>query len=81
MFQTINERVDIIGSYSRGPFAPKKMRWRGKIYPIEQVTLISDIRDGDVKKRLYSWTSGKELYRLTFHRETEIWILEEIWVE
>lgn len=81
MFQTIGERVEVIGSYSKGPFYPKKMKWNGRIFAIEKVTLISDIRDGDVKKRLYSFTSGKDLYRLMFNRETENWMLEEIWVE
>ncbi len=81
MFQTISERVEVVGSYAKGPFHPRKMKWNGKIFAIETVTLISDIRDGDVKKRLYSFTNGKDLYRLMFNRDTEQWVLEEIWVE
>ncbi len=81
MFQSINERVEVAGSYGKGPFHPRKMKWKGQIFEIEKITLISDIRDGDVKKRLYSFTSGKELYRLLFNRDTEMWMLEEIWVE
>ena len=81
MFQKIDERVDVVGSYGKGPFVPKKMRWNGRVFGIEKVTLISEIRDGLVKKRLYSFTSGKDLYRLMFNRETENWMLEEIWVE
>lgn len=81
MFQSINERVQVAGSYGKGPFQPKKMKWKERVFPIEKITLISDIKDGEVKKRLYSFTSGKDLYRLMFNRETEVWVLEEIWVE
>jgi hypothetical protein len=81
MFHTIGEKVEVAGVYAKGYFTPKKLKWGTKILQIEKVTLVSEIRDGDTKKRIYSFTSGKELYRLLFDRETEVWVLEELWVE
>ena len=81
MFQRIDEKVDIIGLYTKGHFLPKKMKWNGRVFPIDKITLVTEVRDGEVKKRLYSFVSGKDLYRLLFNRETEMWVLEEIWVE
>lgn len=81
MFQTIGEKVAVAGVYSRGAFLPKKIQWGERILVIAEITLITDIKDGLVKKRMYSLLSGKELYRLIFNRDTETWVLEEVWVE
>ena len=67
--------------YKQTAFIPKKIKWGERILLIQEITLVSEIRDGKVKKRLYSVLCGKDLYRLLFDRETEIWTLEEIWVE
>lgn len=81
MFQTIDETIAVAGVYQRSRFVPKKFLWKDREYRIENVTLISEVRDGQIKKRLYSVLCGKQLYRLLFNRETENWTLTEIWVE
>lgn len=81
MFQTITEKIEVAGVYQKAMFTPKRFLWRHKIYTIQQVTLISDLRDGQVRKRLYSVLALGTLYRLMFNRETEHWTLEEIWYE
>lgn len=81
MFQKIGERIAVAGVYKGSLFTPKKFSWKTRIFTIEKVTLISDTRDGMVRKRIYSVLSGKTLYRLLFNRETEHWTLEELWVE
>lgn len=81
MFQTIAEKIEVAGVYRNAQFIPKKIQWRKKILLIKEITLITDIRDGQVRKRMYSVMCGNELYRIVFNRDTEVWILEEIWVE
>lgn len=81
MFQMIGEKVDVIGLYTKAHFLPKKIKWAGKVLLVEKLTLISEIRDGEVKKRMYSFTNGVNMYRLLFNRDTEVWTLEEVWVE
>lgn len=81
MFQTIGEAISVAGVYDAHTFVPKKFQWKKKVYLIEEITLISEIRDGQIKKRLYSVLCGKQLYRLLFNRATEHWTLEELWVE
>ncbi len=81
MFQTIGEKIEIAGVYKNAAFFPKKMKWRQRILVIEKITLITEIRDGHIKKRMYSFVNKTNLYRVVFNRETEIWILEEIWFE
>ena len=81
MYQLISEPIDVAGVFTKSTFIPKKFRWNNREYLIEQITLKSDTRDGGVKKRLYSVMVGKELYRLTFNREMETWMLEEVWID
>ncbi len=81
MYQTIHEEISILGVYSKSKFIPKKFKWKNKNYTIDQITLISDTRDGNIKKRLYSVISKGNVYRLEFNRKTEKWLLEEIWVD
>jgi len=71
----------MVGSYTQGHFKPRKFRWHSRILPIDQITLQSDVKDGDVKKRLFSVVVGSEVYRLEFNRDSEQWWLKEIWVE
>lgn len=81
MYQRIDEKVAVAGVYNHSTFLPKKFQWGPKTYTVEKITLISDIREGDIRKRLYSVLSQGTLYRLLFNRNTENWNLEEIWLE
>lgn len=81
MYQTIEEPIEVAGVYTKSTFIPKKFRWKQREYLIKEITLKSDTKDGGVRKRLYSVLVGKELYRLTFNREDETWMLEEVWID
>lgn len=80
-YQCINEIISVVGIYKNYTFIPHKFKWNQKIYPINQVTLTSNVKDGGVKKRLYSVVSQSNTYRLEFNRDTETWYLLEVWVE
>lgn len=81
MYQTIHEKILVWGVYRQAQFAPQKFVWRLASYPVDKITLVSDLKEGLVKKRIYSLISRGNMYRLSFNRETEIWFLEEIWCE
>ena len=81
MYQRIAEKIAVAGWYTRGTFAPRKFRWRERDYPISQITLKSDVKDGGVRYRIYSVMANQELYRLSFDRDNEQWELTELWVE
>jgi len=81
VYQTIAETIAVAGVYQHFRFIPRKFKWGSREYLIDQVTLVSDIKDSGVKKRLYSVLSGPNLYRLEFNRETEGWRLQEVWCD
>ena len=81
MFQTVKEKISVVGVYSQAQFVPKKFLWQQRVYPVEQITFISEIRDAAVGKRQYSVISGGNSYRLIFDRSEELWELAELWCE
>ena len=81
MYQTIGEKVSVAGVYQQGKFSPRKILWGNRTYDIDQVTFISDEKDGGVAKRTYSIVARGNVYRLAFNRSTEIWTLMEVWYE
>lgn len=78
MFTPIEESVAVAGVYEKASFFPRVFLWRGRKYPIEKITLVSDIKDGSARQRVYSVLSGETLYRLLFDREKEGWQLVAI---
>jgi hypothetical protein len=84
MYQTIAEPIAVIGRYSARPgavFQPVKFQWRQRTYLIEKITLLTEIKDGLTRSRMYSVLVKGTLYRLLFNRELQKWSLEEVWVE
>jgi hypothetical protein len=81
MYQTIHEKVAVVGVYNHAAFAPKKFLWKGRTYRVDEITLVSDVKDGGVQRRLYGVVAGGNVYRLAFNRMSETWMLEEVWCE
>ncbi len=81
MLTPVGEPVAVLGSYAHATFSPRKFKWRERVFSITEVTFVTDVKDGGVKKRTYSVLSGGTLYRLEFNRDTEDWCLAEIWCE
>jgi len=81
MYQKIDQLIWVAGSYQKAKFKPIKFKWQNREIKIDRITLISDFKDGAIKKRYYSVVAGSELYRLEFNRDSENWYLREIWVE
>lgn len=81
MYQPINEKISVVGIYDQSQFTPKKFKWRGRVYPISEITLTADTKDGGVRNRLYSVVAEANVYRIKFNRDSEAWLLEEVWYE
>ncbi len=81
MFTTVHELIEVAGVYRQSGFLPKKFCWKNKVYAVDQVTAVAEIRDGQTKQRRYSVTSGGNVYRLLMHRDREVWWLEEIYCD
>lgn len=81
MYISIMESISVAGTYASTGFTPKKFLWKRKTYPIDTITLITNIKDGGVLSRMYSVVSQNNMYRLLFNRTIERWTLMEVWCE
>lgn len=81
MYQTITEPIEVAAVFRQGKVMPKKFKWRQRVYPIDQITLSADFKDGGVRQRLYAVVAAGNTYRLRYNRESEQWLLVEVWVE
>lgn len=87
MYQTIGENIIVIAAYYQtrkprvGKLVPKKFLWRNQTYVIEEITLVNDTKDGGVRKSTFSAIVKGNIYRISFNRETEDWVLEEVWYD
>lgn len=81
MYQNVGEKISVVGVYRYAQFVPRKFLWQDKVYRVDQITFIAEIRDSQVGKRQYSVVSGGNSYRLLFDRSEEVWELAEVWCE
>ena len=81
MYQIIHERIEVAGVYKNARFEVRKFLWKDREFKVSEVTLVSDVRDGAARLRWYSVVAKGTVYRIIFNRETEVWWLEEVWVE
>lgn len=81
MYQTIHEAIAVAGVFKQGKFQPAKFRWQHTTYQVDEITLMSDTKDGGVRQRHYAVVSGANVYRLLYNRESEEWWLQEVWCE
>ncbi|MDH5532804.1 MAG: hypothetical protein OEX81_00055 [Candidatus Pacebacteria bacterium] len=81
MYQKIGEKIKVAGVYKDYTFQPFKFQWNGRQLKIDKITLVSNIKNGLIKKRLYSVMIGNDIFRLLFDRESESWTIDEVWVD
>ncbi|HEX7017863.1 MAG TPA: hypothetical protein VF209_03070 [Patescibacteria group bacterium] len=80
MFTKLHDRIQVIGIFTFKGFIPKKFQWKDKVYLINQVTLVSDVKDGGLRQRWYSVEVRGNVYRLLYNRDHDEWWLEEVYV-
>ena len=87
MYQTIGESIETAGVFRHSHFPPTVFYWHGRRYPIKKITMTSEVKDGGVRKRWYSVLASETalqnptLFRLEYNRESEQWLVMEVWVE
>ncbi len=80
MYQTIHETIRVAGIYQQAQFKPVWFDWQNRRYDVEQVTLISDFRQGKIERKIYSVKAAGDVYRLVHNLKNQSWFLEQIWI-
>lgn len=82
MKEEINQAVEVIASFKRGPrntvkVIPHLMNWSGKRYKLDKMGLYHPERRGSKLVHIFSFSSGNTAFRLELNPETLEWTLAE----
>jgi hypothetical protein len=81
MYQTIHEQVRVAGIFNHSSFKPVWFEWSQRMLKIQDITLVSNYKQGLVKSKIYSVVAEGNVYRLTFDLVTLDWTLESVWID
>lgn len=81
MYQTIHETIRVAGIYQQAQFKPVWFDWQNRRYDVKQVTLISNFKQGEVERRIYSVEAEGNVYRLVHDLKNRDWFLEQVWID
>ncbi len=72
----IKEAVKVIAVFD-GDVTPVKFKWKGRVYPVKEITYTWKSKDGDASIVHFAVSDGGTLYELTYNQSTMKWSLEE----
>ena len=81
MNQTINEYIKVAGIFQQSVFKPVWFEWNNRRLKIDEITLISDYKQGLIKYKIYSVLVEGNLYRLDFNLNSGIWMIQSVWID
>lgn len=81
MATEIGEPIKVMAVFDeggQGGVRPVKFRWRGRVYPVCEVTYTWRTREGSAAVIHFSVTDGATLYELAYNLSTMGWSLEQV---
>lgn len=80
MAEKINEKVSVISVFdaATNKNLPFRLKWRGRVYPVTEVTLHNAHQDGSTLYHFFSVASHDLYIRLKFNSKTLQWFIEEV---
>lgn len=80
MHEVVNEKVAVVTVYDRnsGLTMPVKMKWQGRVYPLEKLGYHHKVKDGRTLVHVYSVSNKDLAFRLELNTDNLIWTLKEI---
>lgn len=81
MYQTIHEQIRVAGVFNCSSFKPVWFEWEQRMIKVQEITLVSNYKQGSVKCKIYSVVADDNVYRLAFDLNTLDWNLESVWID
>lgn len=81
MYETINEKVDVVAVFGTG-FAevkPFKIKWHKKTFVIKKIGYKHKVREGRKIWHIFSCTDGSTFFELRFDATDLQWLIGRIW--
>jgi len=77
MGERIGEGVNVVAVFDPA-LRPAKFKWKGRVYPVKEITYSWASRRGSAPVTHFSVTDGASLYELAYNHATGRWSLEEV---
>lgn len=81
MYETINEPIKVLVSFSPDNMKPLVFEWRGQKYPIDKINLVHCQKVGNDKLYHFSVSDEINYFKLSFNTRDFNWQLEELYTE
>lgn len=81
MYETINEKVDVIAVFKKGyeDVRPFRIRWGTKDFEITKIGYHHKYKQGRNTIHVFSCTDGSNFFQLGFDAAQLSWVLERVW--
>lgn len=77
MSTSIGEAINVVAVFDSG-VRPVKFKWKGRVYPVEEITYRWSTREGAAAMLHFSVTDGSTLFELVYNTSTTRWRLERV---
>ncbi len=86
MLQKVNQPVEVLASFGRGPgntikVRPHFIKWQGRRYRVDIFGLYHPEQRGAKRIHIFSFSSGPTAFRVELDPETLAWTLAEVFYE
>jgi hypothetical protein len=80
MFESLNDPVDVLTSFTNGAMEPLRFRWRGRVIRVKHVTGRWSRREGQALLRYFSVEGDAEdSYEIYYDPRGPRWTLSRAW--
>lgn len=76
MATQLKDDIKVIAVFDNG-LKPAKFKWRGRVYPVKEITYTWATMEGSAGIVHFSVTDGATLFELAYNKSTMKWSLEE----
>ncbi|MBI5644247.1 MAG: hypothetical protein HY954_12325 [Deltaproteobacteria bacterium] len=77
MATEIREFIKVVAVFEEG-IRPVKFKWKGRVYPIKEITCRWASKEGSATIMHFSVTDGAALFEITYNQASLRWTLEEV---
>ncbi|MBT4722550.1 hypothetical protein HOB30_02220 [Candidatus Falkowbacteria bacterium] len=77
MKELINEKINVLVSFTKDKVIPLSFFWGNKKYTVDKVNLVHATYSGREKIYYYSITSQNNFFKLCFNTDNSKWTIEE----
>ncbi len=77
MSEKIGETINVVAVFDPA-LRPAKFKWKGRVYPVKEITYTWTSKEGSASFTHFSVTDGASLYELAYSHSAMKWTLEGV---